>query len=134
MYEMKPEYYTGVERIDEEHKQLFAYAEEMYRLLHQEFVVDKYDSIAAVLRELADYTKYHFADEEAYMDEIHYRKRFTHKIQHQQFIDKLDQIDFDSMNDPENQDQIITDLLNFVTDWLVDHILEVDIPSLTEMK
>ena len=27
MYEMKPEYYIGIEMIDEEHKQLFQYAD-----------------------------------------------------------------------------------------------------------
>ena len=30
MYEMKPEYYIGIEMIDEEHKQLFEYADEAY--------------------------------------------------------------------------------------------------------
>ena len=29
MYEMKPEYYIGIDMIDEEHKQLFKYADEM---------------------------------------------------------------------------------------------------------
>ena len=28
MYEMKPEYYIGIDMIDEEHKQLFKYADE----------------------------------------------------------------------------------------------------------
>ena len=28
MYEMKPEYYIGIDMIDEEHKQLFLYADE----------------------------------------------------------------------------------------------------------
>lgn len=30
MFEMKPEYYIGIKMIDEQHKQLFAYAEEAY--------------------------------------------------------------------------------------------------------
>ena len=34
MYEMKPEYYIGIDMIDEEHKQLFKYADEAYELLH----------------------------------------------------------------------------------------------------
>ena len=37
MYEMKPEYYIGIDMIDEEHKQLFKYADEAYELLHDEF-------------------------------------------------------------------------------------------------
>lgn len=34
MYEMKPEYYIGIDMIDEEHKKLFQYADEAYELLH----------------------------------------------------------------------------------------------------
>lgn len=33
MFEMKSEYYIGIEMIDEQHKQLFAYANEAYELL-----------------------------------------------------------------------------------------------------
>ena len=43
MYEMKPEYYIGIDMIDEEHKQLFKYADEAYELLHDEFTPDKYN-------------------------------------------------------------------------------------------
>lgn len=45
MYEMKPEYYIGIAMIDEEHKQLFKYADEAYELLHEEFTPDKYDDV-----------------------------------------------------------------------------------------
>ena len=33
MFEMKPEYYIGIKMIDEQHEQLFAYADEAYELL-----------------------------------------------------------------------------------------------------
>ena len=39
MYEMKPEYYIGIDMIDEEHKQLFKYADEAYELLLDEFML-----------------------------------------------------------------------------------------------
>ena len=77
MYEMKPEYYIGIDMIDEEHKQLFKYADEAYELLHDEFTPDKYDKIDAILRQLHDYTVKHFTDEEQYMESIHYKKLFT---------------------------------------------------------
>ena len=92
MYEMKSEYYTGIELIDEEHKQLFTYADEAYELLHEEFTPDKYDNISHILEELREYTKKHFADEEAYMESIQYKRLFTQKIQHQEFITKLDEL------------------------------------------
>ena len=66
MFEMKPEYYIGIDMIDQEHKQLFDYASEAYELLQEEFTPDKYDKIDAILEKLRDYTVKHFTDEEAY--------------------------------------------------------------------
>lgn len=125
MYEMKPEYYTGIDLIDSEHKRLFEIANEAYNLLHEEFIPDKYDNIIAVVNELKDYTAKHFADEEAYMESINYKRMFTQKVQHAQFIEKLNEINFEDVD--ENQEQTIIDLLEFLTNWLIHHILENDV-------
>ena len=126
MYEMKKEYFTGIPMIDEEHGQLFDYANQIYELLQDEFVADKYDNIRDLLGKLADYAKHHFADEEAYMESIQYKKIFTQKIQHQAFMDKLNKYDLDAIDQAENQQEVISNLLTFVTDWLVEHILNLD--------
>ena len=126
MFEMKPEYYIGIDMIDQEHAQLFAYADEAYELLHDEFTPDKYDKINLILEKLRDYTKKHFADEEAYMESIHYKKIFTQKVQHQQFIEKLDEFIKKHNEETDDQDEQITGILTFLTDWLINHILYVD--------
>jgi len=56
MYEMKPEYFTGIDFIDKEHARLFAIADEAYQLLKNEFIPDKYDHIMNLVNELKDYT------------------------------------------------------------------------------
>ena len=126
MFEMKKEYFTGIQIVDEEHAKLFDYANQIYELLNDEFMVDKYDNIKDLLIKLKDYAKVHFADEEAYMESIQYKKIFTQKIQHQAFIDALEEYDLDEIDQMENQDAVIGKMLTFVTDWLVDHILNVD--------
>ena len=126
MFEMKPEYYIGIDMIDQEHKQLFDYANEAYELLQEEFTPDKYDKIDAILEKLRDYTVKHFTDEEAYMESIQYKKIFTQKIQHQEFITKLDKFIEEHENETEDQDEQIMSILNYLTDWLVNHILHVD--------
>ena len=73
---MKPEYYIGIDMIDEEHKQLFKYADDAYELLHDENTPDKYDRIDMILEDLRDYTAKHFNDEEQYMESINYKKLF----------------------------------------------------------
>jgi hemerythrin len=124
MYEMKEEYYTGIAQIDNEHKRLFELAEEAYQLLHDEYRHDKYDELVAILQELEDYTKTHFQHEEEYMASIDYPAIFIQKAQHKAFIEKLESIDYEEMDD--NQEQSIADILDFLTDWLVNHILKMD--------
>lgn len=126
MYEMKKEYFTGIQLIDDEHAQLFDYANQIYELLNDEFVPDKYDNIRDLLEKLTDYAKKHFADEEEYMESIQYKKLFTQKVQHKAFIDELEKYDLEEIDQMENQEAVISQMLSFVTDWLVEHILKLD--------
>ena len=88
-YEFTEEYHTGIPMIDEEHAKLFEIANRAYELLTNQFKMDKYDEIAAVLEELKDYTKYHFGHEEDYMKSINYGKRFSKMHPHTNFNEKL---------------------------------------------
>ncbi|WMC92112.1 bacteriohemerythrin [Kineothrix sp. MB12-C1] len=124
MYEMKDEYLTGIQQIDEEHKVLFEIAEEIYQLCVNDFVPDKYDHITELIRRLRDYAAFHFKSEEDYMESIQYKKMFTQKVQHDSFIRKLDSMDLDIVD--ANQTETIESLLKFITDWLIEHILETD--------
>jgi hemerythrin len=121
---MKPNFYTGIEMIDREHKRLFEIAESAYQLLHNDFIADKYDEAIALLQELINYTKTHFADEEKYMKEIGYRRILSQMVMHKEFIDKLDAIDMNEVDaDPVHT---INEIVKFLNDWLVEHILKMD--------
>lgn len=124
MYEMKDEYLTGIKQIDDEHRKLFELTEEAYQLLKNEFITDKYDKIVEILEGLREYTKVHFAHEEEYMESIGYKKIFTQKIQHRDFIEKIDSIDLEHID--ENQEKAIKDIIVFLGDWLVNHVLHTD--------
>ncbi|MGB4661264.1 MAG: hemerythrin family protein [Mobilitalea sp.] len=124
MFEMKEEYYLGIDMIDAEHKRLFEIAEEAYKLQNDEFVPDKFDYIVKILGELKDYTAFHFSNEEKYMESLQYKKIFSHKIEHQDFIEKLNQLDWDEIE--KDQDKAISEILNFLNDWLINHILYTD--------
>jgi hemerythrin len=121
---MKNEYYTGIAFVDEEHEELFRIANEAYEVLKDEFLPDKFDNIVGIITRLKDYAIKHFADEEAYMQSIKYKRFLSHKIEHDDFIQKLEAIDFDQMD--HNQTETLVELLEFLSDWLVHHILEKD--------
>lgn len=124
MIKWKDEYSMGVEKIDEQHKHLVEIANKAYDVLKNDIYVDKFDKIVEILKELEDYTVYHFDSEEEYMKEIFYDGYFMHKIEHQQFIEKIKGIDLQKVD--ENQDKYLLDILNFIADWLVKHIIEKD--------
>jgi hemerythrin len=124
MYEMKPEYYTGIEFIDEEHTKLFAIANECYDLLTNQFIEDKYDYILNVINDLKEYTKYHFNHEEEYMISIGCKKLLSQKVEHNDFIEKINSINYEHID--ANQKDALLKLLDFLTTWLVEHILKQD--------
>ena len=124
MYEFKEEFKSGIEQIDAEHRRLFEIADQLYMLMIDEFIPDKYDYILQVLNELKDYAATHFKHEEEYMMKIRYRKLISQKAEHDEFIAKISKYDFDRID--ENQRQVILDLLEFLNDWLIHHILESD--------
>ena len=124
MVTWKDEYSVGVEFIDEQHKVLFDIVNRTQALMTDEFIRDKYDDIVAIVNELKEYTIYHFKAEEEYMIKIGYKKLFSQKVMHQDFIAKMDSIDFSQIDNDHNK--YLNDILYFVCDWLVTHILKED--------
>ena len=118
------EYRTGVEIIDEEHEELFHIIKRANDLITAELLHDKYDEIMGVLGELRNYTIKHFADEEEYMESIQYEGLETQKKTHEMFVDKLNDINLDDLDD--NQQQYLIELVDFLLMWLVNHILKMD--------
>ena len=124
MYEMKDEYRTGIELIDQEHTRLFEIADELYELIQNEFIPDKYDYIVDVLNGLKEYAATHFKDEEEYMESIQYEGLEAQKRAHAAFIDKLATIDLDKVD--EDPQKYMESLIEFLLGWLVQHILYTD--------
>lgn len=118
------EFKTGIPLVDEEHKTLFDIIGKIYKTIETELVHDKFDLILDILDELKEYTQVHFADEENYMREIGYDGLAYQEILHQNFIDKLNELDLDDVDD--NQEEYLYDFLGFLQNWLVNHILKVD--------
>jgi hemerythrin len=124
MFEWKEEYVIGIDIIDEQHKMIFEIAGRAYSLLNNDFYVDKYDKIVMILGELRDYTIFHFQSEEEYMLKIGYKKFFSQKVDHDEFIAKIKNVDLDKID--KNQDAYIMEIIQLITNWLVEHILIKD--------
>ena len=124
MIKWKDEYSVGVEQIDNQYRRLFEIAGRAYNLLKEKLLVDKYDQIAAILQELKDYAVYHFDWEEEYMRSIGYRKYLSHKVIHDDFIERINAIVLEQVD--TDQDKHLLDILDFVVSWIDGHILGQD--------
>lgn len=120
----KEEYYTGIAQVDEDHRRLFEIIGETNNLIKNDFIPDKFDNIMQLLEELIGYTKFHFANEEKYMEEIGYAGLDAQKRAHAGFVSKLEDIELAGFD--ENQQEILFELMDFLYNWLVYHILKVD--------
>lgn len=124
MIKWKEEYKVGVEEIDKQHQKLFEISNRAYQLFKNDLLIDKYDQIISVLEELKDYAVYHFKYEEGYMTSIGYKRILSHKVEHNDFIEKVNGVDFNKVD--EDQSRYLMDILNFVVRWIEVHILNID--------
>lgn len=115
---------TGIPMIDEEHKVLFDIIGKIYTAIEAELVHDKFDLILDILDELKEYTCVHFADEENHMKEIGYEGLAQQQLLHEKFVETLNEVNLDEVDD--NQVEYLYEVLNFLQNWLVNHILKVD--------
>lgn len=117
-------YLTGISLVDEEHKTLFEIIGQANELIRAELLHDKFDEIVTILDRLHDYTVEHFNDEEAYMERMGYSRIDTQKRAHEVFVEKLEEIDLDEVD--ENQQQYLIQLMDFLLSWLINHIMKAD--------
>jgi hemerythrin len=124
MFKWKKDYETGVVFIDEQHQKLFEIGNRAYELLKNDFVTDKYDRILDIVQELKNYTAFHFASEEEYLFKSGYKGFFAHKVEHDDFIKKFNDIDLSRID--RGQEAYIMELMSFLSDWISEHILVKD--------
>ena len=127
MFAFTDRFMTGIEFVDDEHRKLFEIMSEANELIRADFLHDKYDKIMHILEELEDYTRHHFADEEEYMEKIGYPELDAQKRAHAAFVERLVEIDFNDIEAMDNnQQEYLTELMDFLVGWLTNHILKAD--------
>jgi diguanylate cyclase (GGDEF)-like protein/hemerythrin-like metal-binding protein len=120
---------VGIDTIDQDHKRLI---EITNRLIDAIVTHNDRKIVITIFDELEAYTQYHFRREEAFMhsnctsnDDIDVD---LHKEQHRYFIDKLKKYKRNLLSE-ENiyASTEIFDMLEFLVEWLLDHIIYEDL-------
>lgn len=115
--EWDDQYSVHNKHIDKQHQKLFDIAKRAAILIHKQ--VDS-NEIKTILMELFDYMKFHFRDEEAYMEQIHYPHLADHREIHKEMIERVTDLIQNIKYDFKQKLAIIT------RDWLVEHIMKED--------
>jgi len=120
LFEWKDSYSVGSIPIDNQHKKLIGYINEFYNNLKFK---SNDDLISGLIKEMKEYTLFHFSYEESYLEKFGYKDLPEHKEEHKAFIEKVS--DFENRF---NSKKVILsyEITKFLKDWLKHHILVED--------
>ena len=110
---------TGHADIDEQHRKLIALANRLNESIQRGA---GRHGIVSVLDELISYTAFHFEFEENLMKKANYPDFFRHQQEHKKLVSDVlsHKARFDS------GEALSSELLTFLRDWLVNHIMKTD--------
>jgi hemerythrin len=120
MVQWSNEYSVEIQEIDEQHKCIVNYINEIYEALSRK---ESHDLIADVIQKLVEYTKIHFAVEETLMRIFDYEEYQQHKMIHDRLVQQA--LTYQGRflaGDPK----VGMELLLFLKEWLFSHINQVD--------
>jgi len=113
-------YSVGVKALDSQHTVLF----DILNDLHAAMMKGQAQSLTGpMLRKLVDYTRNHFASEESMLAAAQYPGLAEHRIKHR---DLTRQVEDYSARFERGEITLNLHLLNFLRDWLSNHIQKVD--------
>ncbi len=111
---------VGVPSLDNQHKGLIAILNDLYDAMKKG---QAQNVTGPLLHKLADYTRRHFATEEALMTSSGYKGLAEHRAKHRDLVKQVEAF----IGRFEHGDILLSvDLFNFLRDWLATHILKED--------
>ena len=126
-FTFEDEYLTGIESIDEEHKELVKILDELHYLVSHDDSDDAHDKILNLLKYFRNCIQVHFRNEEEYMESIRYEELEVQKLAHDVFIARLELMDLDEfdMFDASKRSEL-DEHVAALTEWVVAHIIHMD--------
>lgn len=111
-----PAWETGIESIDDQHRQMLAQFESLLAAIHEDHAEDP---IPGILVFLSHYVETHFSDEERQMQQSQYPGFQEHKAAHDEMRGRVDHLVRQYLESPA---ALTEDVIDFLTDWLIGHI------------
>ncbi|MEM3374770.1 MAG: bacteriohemerythrin [Candidatus Woesearchaeota archaeon] len=112
----KEEYSVNINLIDKQHQKLIKIMNELYDAI---LTLKAKEKINDIFKQLFDYANYHFSTEEKYFEKFNFKYKKSHIRKHNFFKKKLSSL-YKKMN--ENELELSFKLLDFLEDWLIEHL------------
>ncbi len=119
--EWKPEYEIGIGVVDYQHRKLVTLIADLQEYRQKDEFTD--DILDIILEELCNYTRYHFSTEEKYMEQLNYPVLEEHKVKHENFVKKIEDL---KNRFQAREKNVRGELEDFLLQWLVNHIAQED--------
>jgi len=114
-------YSVKVPEIDEQHMKLFEIINRLIAMKNKGSV--KRGDIYLVLKEMLDYSRYHFHFEDTFIHQGTYIGKSRHTREHEKYVEKL----HNSIERFENEKHdLFSDIITFLIEWWTTHILGID--------
>ncbi|MGC9948474.1 MAG: bacteriohemerythrin [Bryobacteraceae bacterium] len=120
MFEWKPEYSVKISEIDDQHRHLFALAEELHAAMANGRAKAVLEQLLAAL---VDYTKAHFTAEERLMSQYRYPHAAEHKAEHDKLTTQVLTL---QRKFRAGESTLSISLMVFLKNWLEHHIAGSD--------
>ncbi len=121
LFNWSDQYSVGIPSMDTQHQRLF----EILNELHSAMKTGKAtQAISTALDELIDYTRYHFREEEALMEQIHYPDLPEQKQAHQNLLLQLKELKQELKNGKTTL--VAIKVSKTVLEWLKNHTTKMD--------
>jgi hemerythrin-like metal-binding protein len=120
LMEWKSEYNTGILKIDTQHQRLVELINNLTNAYSSK--ADRHQ-IEKIFLGLVNYCNYHFTSEEQVMQDHNYHEYTDHKNKHDNFFDKIDEC---KMKYHKGNAAALLDTIDYLNEWLIDHILVED--------
>ncbi|WP_295160259.1 bacteriohemerythrin [uncultured Brachyspira sp.] len=126
-------YKVGYKKIDDQHLELIEIINDLYDCMDNQNSEDELlkSEFKKALRKTVDYVSYHFSYEEKIMQAIEYNKMSEHSAYHREFAQTI----YNYIKSYENGSlDAINNLVQYLKDWFLNHILVTDKKFITEVK
>lgn len=110
----------NIKNIDDQHRKLVSMINEFYMHLQQK---SNKELISKLIRDMKNYTIVHFSDEEKLFDQYGFQESIAHKKEHQDFVDKVNDLEYRFNN---GKLVLSIEITNFLKCWLTEHIKGTD--------